>query len=132
MSFNLDIINILVVLVALINTVYGLIVYSRNRKDHTNFSFFLLTLAVSAWGFSMFAYRGFSDIDTVIFFSRILYVSAAAIPLAFLYFVFIFPREQGVFTEKQRYLLPIPFVLVALASIVPDWLIQTVEIVPFG
>ncbi len=132
MSFNLDVINILVVLVALINTVYGLIVYSRNRKNHTNLSFFLLTLAVSAWGFSMFAYRGFNNLDTVILFSRILYVSAAAIPTAFLYFVFIFPRENGIFTEWQKYLLPIPFALVAVSSLVPDWLIQSVDIVPLG
>ena len=130
MNFNLDVINILVVLVALVNTVYGLVVYSRNRNDATNISFFILTLAVSAWGFSMFAFRGFSELTTVVWAARILYVSAAAIPLAFLYFVFIFPNEKYTPTEQQKYLLHIPFFIITALALWPNTLIQSVRFIP--
>ena len=127
MSFNIDAINILVVLVALLNTIYGLIVYSRNRKDKTNFFFFILTLMVSMWGLSMVAYRGFMELDFAVRSARILYLSAAAIPISFLYFVFIFPHEEFRFEWWQKYILPIPFLAIAFLSIFPNALIETVR-----
>ncbi len=48
MIFNLDVINALVAIAAVVNTGYGLIIYSQHRGSRTNLMFFLLTLAVSA------------------------------------------------------------------------------------
>jgi signal transduction histidine kinase len=124
MSFKLDIINILVILVALMNMVYGLIVYSRNRHDDTNFFFFLLTLCVSFWGVMMFLYRSFTDPSLDVFAARLLYVAAATIPFSFLYFVFIFPESKITLKVWQKYLLPLPFLIIVIISLFPDWLIN--------
>src|SRR6185312_2971837 len=105
MNFQLDIINILILFVMLVNSIYGLIVYSRNRNDKTNFSFFLLTVTISLWGLTMFGYRGFVDHGTVLLMSRLLYFTAVMIPTAFIYFVIIFPDSQTKIKPLQKYLI---------------------------
>ncbi len=130
MNFTIDLINALVILAALANMVYGLVVYSRNRNDATNFWFFVLTLAVSAWGVSMFLFRGFGEISAVVLSARILYVAAAAIPLSFLYFIFVFPNQKSELTERQKYLLPLPFLAISALSLWPGGLIEIVQFIP--
>lgn len=126
MELKLDPINIVILLVALINTIYGLIVFTRNRNDKTNFSFFILTLSVSFWDIGMFAYRGVADQQLAIFFARLLYFAASTIPFAFLYFVFIFPNTEFKPKNWQKYLVPIPFVVLSIISLVPGVLIESV------
>jgi signal transduction histidine kinase len=106
--FEIDFINIAVLIAAVTNTVYGTVIYSRNRNDRTNFGFFVLTLTVSLWGFSMFLFRGFENIALATLASRILYIAASSIPLSFLYFV------------------------MCILSLLPDGLIQTVKLVTNG
>ncbi|MCR4343029.1 MAG: hypothetical protein NUV40_03985, partial [Patescibacteria group bacterium] len=117
-----DIINIFVFLTGLINIVYGLIIYSRNRNNITNFWFFLLATSVFLWVMSMFFYRGSSV--NVILWSRLLYFTAATIPLSFLYFTYSFPEEKIKFKFWQKYLLPIPFFFVIFLSLYPNLLIE--------
>jgi signal transduction histidine kinase len=126
MDLKLDTINVIVLIVALVNTIYGLIVFSRNRNDKTNLTFFILTLTVSFWDIGMFAYRAVPDFELATFFARILYVAASTIPISFLYFVFTFPNQEIKLNSIQKYLLPIPFIISCVISIVPSLLIQTV------
>ena len=130
MGFKFDTINILVLIVTITNIIYGLIVYSRNRKDKTNLSFFILTLGVGFWGLSMFAYRWFIDESLVLIFSRILYLAAATIPISFLYFVFIFPNEDWKANLWQKIILPLPLILIAIISLWPNILIRGVNLFP--
>lgn len=126
MSIHLDLINILIFFVMLINSIYGLIIYSRNRKSVINFLFFCLTISISFWGLSMFGYRAFFSHDNVLIMSRLLYFSAITIPVTFLYFVIFFPNENTKLGFGQKYLLPItPFVLCFL-SLYPDGFIRDV------
>lgn len=129
MNFKLDVINAVLIVVTLVNTIYGLIVYSRNRNDKTNLAFFVLTLTVSLWDISMFLYRGFYDHDTVLIWSRVLYFGASTIPLSFLYFVYIFPKATFTATKWQKYLLPVPFLFLTALSLGP-FLVKDVVLVP--
>jgi len=125
---NLDTINLTILIIAAINTVYGLVTYSRNRSDKTNFSFFILTLAVSFWGLTMFAFRASHDPDVALFYSRLLYVAASTIPFSFLFFAYIFPESE--FRPKiwQTIILPIPFILSIVISLSDYGLINHVII----
>jgi signal transduction histidine kinase len=129
MPFSFDTKNIIILLVGLINIVYGLMVYLRNKKSKTNCWFFSLVLAVTFWIVSIIAYRGFQEIETVILWARILYLSATLIPFAFLGFTFIFPEEEFNFKSWQKYLLPLPMVIIAFISLFPNGLIRGVEII---
>ncbi|MDP3962314.1 MAG: ATP-binding protein [bacterium] len=110
----------------LLNSTYGLIVYSRNRGDKTNFFFFILTISISMWGLSMLGYRGFSDDDVVLFMSRLLYFSAIMIPTAFVYFVLVFPNQNIKISAYQKYLTPIPLIVLCVLALYPGGFIHDV------
>ncbi|HYF10615.1 MAG TPA: ATP-binding protein [Candidatus Paceibacterota bacterium] len=126
MIFNLDVINALVAIAAVVNTGYGLIIYSRHRDNKTNLMFFLLTLAVSSWGVGMFFYRGFADREAAILAARLLYVGASFIPLAFIHFAYTFPRETGGLSRSVSLGLLLPLVPLIIAILLPGGLIRDV------
>ncbi len=128
MIFKLDVINILIGIVATINIAYGLIVFSRNRQDATNFFFFLLTLTVTFWGISIFCYRAFDDLLLKVLFSKILYISAITIPFSFLFFVFKFTGTR--IKKGWTILLFIPLITMILLTMAPTGLIRGVQIIP--
>jgi signal transduction histidine kinase len=79
----------------------------------------------------MFMYRGVDSVPLSVIWSRILYVSAALIPFAFLFFIRVFPEEKYNLPEKYYYFLFIPFLAVVGISILPNILISNVFI-PIG
>ncbi|MEK7642078.1 MAG: ATP-binding protein [Patescibacteria group bacterium] len=114
----------------LVNSIYGLIVFSRNRKDTINFSFFILTISISMWGLTMFGYRGFTDHEVVLWMSRLLYFSAITIPISFIYFVIIFPNPNTRLTKIQKYVVPVVPAVLCLAALLPNFFIRDVIIYP--
>lgn len=119
MYLHLDVINILVATIAVANIFYGLIVYSRNRDSSTNVLFFVLTLAVSAWGITMFLYRSATTPEQATIIARTVYIAAASIPIAFLYFVKTFPSLSIPETLKRNWWLPLPYLAVLTISALP-------------
>lgn len=120
MVFNFDPINVLVLIATCSNLIYGVIIYSRNRKSATNIAFFILTIGVGLWGASMLAFRGFVEGVDVIVSSRLLYLSATIIPIASLYFAKIFPEHTIRLNPAQRFLIPLPFLLMAILAVLPE------------
>ena len=126
LNFKVDIINILILLVMLVNSIYGLVVYSRNRSDKINFSFFILTISITMWGITMVAFRSILDHDAVVWMARMLYFAAIPIATAFIYFCFIFPDPNTKLAAWQKYLVPIPMLVLCTMSIVPGWFVYDV------
>ena len=110
----------------LINSTYGLIVYSRNKGNGTNLLFFILTITISLWGLAMLGYRGFSDHASVLLMSRLLYFFAIMIPIAFLYFVIVFPNPDARVNVYQKYLAPILPIILCVLSLYPAGFISNV------
>ena len=130
MSLSFDVQNILVLLAGFTGIVYGLIIYSGNRKGQTNLWFFLFVLFVAFWCISMFFFRSATDVLNAIFWARILYLSAAITPVCFLGFSYIFPEDKPFLKSWNNYLIFIPFVFIAVISLLPDALIKSVNIIP--
>jgi signal transduction histidine kinase len=128
MNLRLDFINIAIFFVMLVNSIYGLIIYSRNRNNKTNFSFFILTITITMWCLTMFGYRIFNDHDIVLLMSRLLYFSAITIPVAFVYFVIIFPNSEVRLSSSQKYLLPIFPLILCILSVYPGGFINDVTL----
>ncbi|NOY35770.1 MAG: hypothetical protein GXP44_02535 [bacterium] len=126
----LDFKNTLLFLIGIVNLVFGSVIYLKNRRSKTNLWFFLVALSVTFWVFSMFFFRSFEFASVLG--ARMLYLSASLIPVSFLYFTFVFPKDKINFNVPQKYLLPIPFILAAAASLWPDFLITAVRLVPNG
>jgi len=130
MPFNIDVKNLILILVGILNLVYGFVVYLRNRKNHTNRWFFLLVISIAAWIISIIFYRGLGDQQEVLLWARILYLSATFIPIAFLFFSITFPKEKTSLELWKKILFPVPFLAVAIVSIIPDKLILGVVLEP--
>jgi len=132
MILNLDPINILILIVAVINATFGVIIYSKDKKSSTSIWFFLLAVSVSFWGVSMFLFRSIHEIYFGEIFARILYFSAAAIPMVFIYFSLIFPNKTYSFSFLQKNILSLPFFAIALVSLIPGYLINGVQFISGG
>ncbi|MBU6310399.1 HAMP domain-containing histidine kinase [Patescibacteria group bacterium] len=126
---EIDSISVLVVAVAVLNILYGLVVYARNSLDGTSRSFFILTICVSLWGVSMVSLRAFTDPIIATWSARALYASAAMIPLASLYFAYMFPSERRHIRLLLGGCIALPFLAAFFISLWADGLIQGVTIV---
>jgi signal transduction histidine kinase len=128
LNFNLDFKNIFLIIFFVAYIVFGFVIFRRNYKDKINLLFFFALLAVSFWTISMIFYRGFKDMLLSLTFARILYFSAAFIPITFIYFVFNYLKVKvGIFINIVIVLF---FLYIALISILPNFLIKDVIVVP--
>jgi len=104
-------------MVAIANITMGVLVYGQKKKDLTSKIFFVFICTISLWGLSMFFYRSAIDQEKIVLFARVLYLAAAAIPFSFIYFVHIFGDADHHIGPKMKYILPIPFLLIAYITI---------------
>src|SRR3989338_2176094 len=130
MSLSFDVQNILVLLAGFTGIVYGLIIYSGNKKNQTNLWFFLFVLFVAFWCVSMFFFRSAGDVLNAILWAKFLYLSAAITPVCFLGFSYIFPEDRPFLKSWKNYLIFIPFMFIAAISLLPEALIISVNIIP--
>lgn len=121
MFLELDVINILIAAIAVINTLYGLTVFSRNRRNTTNQAFFFLTIAVSLWGISMLFLRSATDEMTAIWSARALYTTAAFIPFASVYFATLFPSERRSLSFVEKGVIPLPLIAILTFTLLPNF-----------
>lgn len=126
-GIEINIVNVLAATIAVINTLYGLIVFSRNRENTTNQSFFFLTLVVSTWGLSILFLRSAETVEVATWAARALYATAALIPFASVYFASLFPTEKKKLSFYQKMVVPIPLIFILALTILPqNGLIDTV------
>lgn len=94
MDITFDAINILIIFAAVGSLIYGWLVYTRRKDSESNILFFLLTVAVAAWGVAMVFYRSVEIPGLSVPLARMLYATAAAIPVLFFLFASVFPSAQ--------------------------------------
>jgi len=123
MNLEFDTINSLIALSTVANLLYGFLIYKRNSASSSNIAFFILTLAVTAWGITMIVFRSTTDVTVAIIATQWLYIAAAMIPTAFFIFALLFPDKK--YPKYANYVL-IPFSIVLLAILVPSFFIKTV------
>ena len=128
--FNIDTIGTLLLLVIATNLLYGFATFAKNRKGASNKLFFGVILGVTVWCLAMVVFRATTDFGLAIFTAQLLYAAATFIPFIFLYFSFTFPEEKIILKKWQRYLVPVPFIVVLAISVWPDLLIKTIQFVP--
>ena len=70
-------------------TIFGLIVYFKNRKALSNKIFGLLTLGLAIWCYSYFAWLITKDRTVALFWSRMLNLGATLIPIFYLHWILV-------------------------------------------
>lgn len=122
----MDLINAILVIVAILNTLLAFLLLSRARKA-TNFSFFLVVCAVILWTIAMIIYRA-APAEYNLFWCRVLYIMATFTASPFLYFTYIFPTGKKNFL--RTILIFLPQLLIIAFLIIPDFIIKEVVIIP--
>jgi PAS domain S-box-containing protein len=95
LSVLLRSIHILISSYTIIGTLsLGIFVYLRGRDRKINVSFLLFCTSVAIWAFAVFVYSFPGWEGTAIYWSKFASFVSSLIPVLFLYFVSIFPKEE--------------------------------------
>lgn len=124
MEFNFDVVGILLLVITLLNLSLGIFVLLTKRQSQVNQYFFVFLISATSWCVSMFFFRGLASGDLAVLLARVLYMSAATIPLSLIYFIRVFPKEEHNLPWAINLLLPVPLIVVAFISLAPGLLIN--------
>jgi len=75
------------------NLFFGGFVFLKGRRQRINISFSIITIFVALWTISVYLYTQAADANSALFWSRFSSASSAFVPLLFLYFTHVFPKE---------------------------------------
>ncbi|MBA3733281.1 hypothetical protein H0W91_02800 [Patescibacteria group bacterium] len=119
MEFHFDAINIIILVVTVLNLSLGIIVFLTKRQSRVNQSFFVFLIAATGWCISMFLFRSLANTNIALLLARVLYMSAALIPLSLIYFIEVFPKEEKNLPYILNLLMPVPLLVVLAISFFP-------------
>lgn len=117
----MDIQNALLITVTIINIGWGLLIFSQGKEKKQNTIFSLVVFSVVLWSISMIGYR--SSLYYVLPWCRLLYVAAILIPLAFLFFNFLFPETNKRINKYFSLLASLPAAILIILTLVSDYII---------
>lgn len=124
--------NLILILVAALNSILGLVIFIKNRKDPVNLWYGLTALSTSLWAIGIAFFRLATDLTLADFWARFYYASAALIGASFMLFSFYFPFS--IFKVKKVH--KICFIVFSLAvlvvSLYPDVLVGQLFVRDWG
>lgn len=92
----MDIISSILSVMAMANLLLGFLVSKNNRKRKADIFYVLLAISVAIWSMSIYFFREASSSDFVLICSKVVYISAAATALFFLYFSLSFTNGKKI------------------------------------
>ena len=96
---------LLLLLVGIVNAALGLLVFLKNPKHLVSQLFACLVLCVSVWTLCNYMIHAATDINSVLFWKRIIFAAASLIALSLFYFSTVFPARRSLPTGKLFWLL---------------------------
>ncbi|MFA6550986.1 MAG: ATP-binding protein, partial [Patescibacteria group bacterium] len=113
----MEIKEVLLIGICFLNLSLGILIYWNNRKNLTNIFFGLLALSLSLWSFGMFMYaKNQIDYDTILLWSRILYLAGVSVPVFFVFFSYSFP--DGYFKSRRLVSVAYFFIFIILGALI--------------
>ena len=117
----MDTINIVVLISGALNLVLGVFIYLRNRNERTNKAFLFLAVCITS-------YRLAPDILGSIWWAKLLYVSAAFVASAALYFSLLFPSSEATpIPFSWIFALHLPAIAFSIFSLLTDSVVFSVN-----
>src|SRR3990172_1154891 len=124
----MDLINLVVIMLALVNLGLGIFVYVRGFRRLINIFYSLVAASVSLWCFSMVLYRITPDPVAALFWCKILYLAPVFIVTTFLFFTLVFPSGSFSLNHFQKVLVLLPAVLISVLVMLPEITIKQIFI----
>ena len=98
---GINIYAIFALIAGISNTLFGFFVLIKNKKEAFNQLFALLSVGFSIWTISYFVWLLQTEVETALFWSRLLNLGATLIPPFYLHWILIFLN----LTKKRRWLI---------------------------
>ncbi len=103
----------------------GVSVVAKSREDLNRYYFFNI-ITILGWAISMIYYR-MSDSESILLWSKLLYVAASLVAGNFLYFTYVFPKYTKV-SFKKKLLIFIPNIVIVLLCIFGNLIITGAQV----
>jgi len=124
--FTFDPKNIAVAIVGLTTLAWGFIVFLSDSKNRTNRVFFIFSLSIFSWIFTMLMFRGVESDTARLLWARLLYFAAATIPPTLLTFAYVFTTEDYYISRVKKAFIYVPLLIISFISLYPNLLIKEV------
>lgn len=129
-SIHTDIINVLIGLFATSILISGVVLLFRGYKSITSRFYFLVTVPILAWSYSMIFFRSATSVSDALFWVEWLYFFPPLIPLTALYLVKVFPERTFKIDFSEFLILLIPLFYIGYITFGAGGLIQDVVLMP--
>jgi signal transduction histidine kinase len=123
--------GLLVVILALSNSLLTLLVFFKNTKNHINVSFTIFGFGVVIWILSNYFSNTSQDYNISLNLNKLIFISGAYIAYGLLYFSLVFPKSLFLLTKKWLFALLIP-VLISNYLVVSNVVITDVTFLTEG
>ncbi len=100
----------LLIATAAINVFLAIVIINKRHKKTSDWAYSLMTLSISGWSFTMFFYRN-AAFDDIIFWGKLVYLFAGAVPFFFLMFSIYFNEKRKIGRVIDLLVL-LPFVVI--------------------
>lgn len=126
----MDFKNILNILVALFNLIFGVIIFIRAQKRAAHLLFSFISFGISAWAVCMTFFRFTNAHDVSLIWARFLYVPPVFIVTFFLFLTYVFPNKPFRFDFKVHGVISLVSLMTITLALLPGGVIKDVMI-PF-
>ncbi len=126
---NLPLESIFLIFAGFLNLVFGILVFIRSRRNKDGAFFSLLITSASIWALSLAIFEGTETINIYTKWAgTMLYLSAALIPVSFLFFASALNEKDNKIDLKKSYIYMTvgSYAVVSLLALIPDLIIKDV------
>src|SRR3989344_3387506 len=102
----------------------GFIVYARDKDKKSNLFFLLLSLSAALWSITLGLFEIAQNIYVVSYLLVLVYITAATIPLALLFFSLALATEKINLSRLNLILIFTPFILIFIGLLIPDFMLK--------
>jgi len=121
----MNFVDVMPLISAIFVFILGLMVFLKNKKARINFTFFIHSLAITAWlfcTFMMFINQG--DVEKAIFWDRFVYASVVFIPVLMYHFGLAFVKKKRNFILYAGYIFSFVFLLLSRTEFFVDGIFE--------
>lgn len=105
----------------------GFIVYARDRDKKSNLFFLLLSFSAALWSITLGLFEVTQNIYAVNYLLVLVYITAATIPLALLFFSLALATEKINLSRLKFIFILTPFILVSVGLLIPDFILKNMD-----
>ncbi len=110
----------------------GIIVYSYNRRNKINISYFFLVLFTGAMVFASALLFKAETFSGILWGAKSIYVSTFMLMIPLFYFSNFFPFERPKLSFFQKLIIPVPGVVLSFLTLFSDLMVRDVAFKPWG